>query len=150
MYKKILVLLDGTKNDKGLLDHVKGLAKGIGASLILIQLFRVVKDQDPFMRGIQREIGARSYEVQKRAEIYLPYVEESLRKEGIEVFSEFLLVEDPEADEVVRYAERKGCDLIALENQARTGLGRWFFSNIEEKVKRRSSLPVLMVPGSEQ
>ena len=150
MYKKILVLLDGTKNDKGLLDHVRGLAKGIGASLILIQLYRVVKDEDPFMRSIQREVGARSYEVQKRAETYLPEVEESLRREGIEVSSEFLLAEDPEADEIVRYAKNKGCDLIALENQARTGLGRWFFSNIEDKVKRRSSLPVLMVPRSER
>jgi hypothetical protein len=25
------------------------------------------------------------------------------------------------------------------------GVGRWFFLNIEEKVKRRSSLPVLLV-----
>jgi hypothetical protein len=27
------------------------------------------------------------------------------------------------------------------------GVGRWFFLNLEEKVKRRSSVPVLLVAG---
>jgi nucleotide-binding universal stress UspA family protein len=147
MYKKILVPLDGTKNDGILLQHIGGLARETGASVILIQLYRVVKDDDPFMRSVQREAGSLGYKIEKKAKTYLPEVEQALRKEGIEVSSEFLVVEGTEADEIVKYAEMKGCDLIALANQARTGLGRWFFSNIEEKVKRRSTLPVLMVAG---
>jgi nucleotide-binding universal stress UspA family protein len=145
MYKNILVPLDGTENDEALLEHIGTLAKEIGASLILIQLHRVMKAEDPFMKKIQTEIGSMGYKIKQRAEAYLPEVERSLREQGIEVSSDFLVVEDSEAGEIVKYAESKKCDLIALVNQAQTGLGRWFFSNMEEKVRRRSSLPVLMV-----
>lgn len=48
-------------------------------------------------------------------------------------------------DEIVKYAEENDFDLIALANQERTGASRWFFGSIEEKVRRRSSLPVLFV-----
>jgi nucleotide-binding universal stress UspA family protein len=54
---------------------------------------------------------------------------------------------EAEADAIVKYAEEQECDLIALANQQSMGVGRWFFLNIEEKVKRRSSLPVLLVAG---
>jgi nucleotide-binding universal stress UspA family protein len=145
MYKKILVPLDGTRNDEIVLGHVQRLAKETGAVLILIQLHRIVKDDDPFMRSVQMEAGSRGYEAREKAEAQLKGLEASLRKEGIEVSTEFLVVEEPEADEIVKFAEERGCDLIALTNRERTGLGRWFFSGIEEKVKRRSSLPVLLV-----
>jgi nucleotide-binding universal stress UspA family protein len=96
------------------------------------------------------EAGSLGYEIQEKAQAYLPDAEKSIRKAEIQVSSEFLVVEGPEADEIVKYAENKKCDLIALANQARTGIGRWFFSNIEEKVKRRSSLPVLTVARQEK
>ena len=150
MYKKILVPLEGTNNDEAVLDHVRQLAKKTGAALVLIQLHRIIKVEDPFMRAIEMEIGSRGYKAKQKAETYLTDLEKSFGQEGIEVSTEFLTVKGPEADEIVKYAEEKGCDLIAITNQSRTGLGRWFFSNIEEKVKRRSSLPVLMVTKSKQ
>jgi nucleotide-binding universal stress UspA family protein len=145
MYRKILVPLDGTKNDEVVLEHVRRLAKDRGSAVVLIQLYRVVKDTDPFMQSIQMEAGSAGFRAKEKAEAYLPELERSFAQDGIEVSSAFLVAEGPEADEIVRYAQENHCDLIALTNQAQTGLGRWFFSNIEEKVKRRSSLPVLLV-----
>jgi nucleotide-binding universal stress UspA family protein len=150
MYKKILVPLDGTKNDEVVLEHVQRLAKEMGAALILIQLYRVVKDDDPFMRSVQMEVGSQGYQAEEKAKGYLRELEESIGQKGIAVSSEFLMVETPEADEIVKYAEEKGCHLIALTNQEKTGFGRWFFSNIEEKVKRRSPLPILLVARSKK
>jgi nucleotide-binding universal stress UspA family protein len=140
--------LDGTKNDEVVLEHVRRLAKDTGSAVVLVQLYRVVKDTDPFMQSIQMEAGSAGFRAKEKAEAYLPELERSLAQGGIEVSSEFLVAEGPEADEIVRYAEENQCDLIALTNQTRSGLGRWFFSNIEEKVKRRSSLPVLLVAGT--
>lgn len=145
MYKKILVPLDGTKNDEVILDHVRDLAKALGSSLVLIQLFRVIKSEDPFFKNVQMETGASGALAKEKAESYLPGVAETIKTEGVDVSTEFLIVDEPEADEIVKYALDNGCDLIALTNQERTGLGRWFFANIEEKVKRRSSLPILLV-----
>lgn len=145
MYKRILVPLDGTQNDDIVLAHVKGLARQHGAELTLLQLYRIMKADEPFMKRVQMEIGSLGYQAKQKAEAYLAERENSMKKEGFEVSAIFLVVEDPEADAIVKYAEENGFDLIALTNQERGGISRWFFGNIEERVRRRSSLPVLFV-----
>ena len=149
MYKKILVPLEGTQNDQVVLEHVRLMAKNFEAALVLIQLHRIIKDSDPFMQRIQMEVGSIGYDKGEKAEAYLTELERSLHQDGIDVSKEFLVTTDSEAQAIVKYAEEKQCDLIALANQQSTGLSRWFFLNIEEKVKRRSSLPVLLVAGPE-
>ena len=145
MYKKILVPLDGTKNDGVVLDHVKSLAQAMNASLTLIFLYRMAKSDDPFEKQMQMEDGASGYRARKKAEAYLPELERSIGSEGIEVRTEFLVVEEPEADAIVKYAQNNGFDLIVLANRERSPIGAFFFGNIEEKVRRRSTLPVLFV-----
>jgi nucleotide-binding universal stress UspA family protein len=144
MYKKILVPLEGTENDKVILAHVRHLAKNVGAAVALMQLHRVIKDDDPFMKSVQVEVGSSGY---RKKETYLAKLEQSFVQDGIDVSREFLVATEAEADAIVKYAEEQECDLIALANQQSMGVGRWFFLNIEEKVKRRSSLPVLLVAG---
>ena len=148
MYKKILVPLEGTQNDQVVLEHVRLMAKNFGAALAVIKLHRIIKDSDPFIQRVQMEVGSIGYDKGEKAEAYLAELERSLHQDGIDVSKEFLVTTDSEAEAIVKYAEEKGCDLIALTNQQTTGLGRWFFLNIEEKVKRRSSMPVLLVAGS--
>ena len=147
MYKKILVPLEGTENDKIILEHIRHLAKHVGAAVVLMQLHRIIKDDDPFMKSIQIEPGSSGYHKKEKAEPYLAELERSFLEEGIDVSSEFIVVTEAEADAIVQYAEKKECDLIALANQQGMGVGRWFFLNLEEKVKRRSSVPVLLVAG---
>jgi nucleotide-binding universal stress UspA family protein len=147
MYKKILVPLEGTENDKFILAHVRHLAKNVGAAVVLMQLHRVIKDDDPFMKSVQVEVGSSGYLKKEKAETYLAELEQSFLQDGIDVSKEFIVAAEAEADAIVKYAKEKECDLIALANQQSIGVGRWFFLNIEEKVKRRSSLPVLLVAG---
>jgi nucleotide-binding universal stress UspA family protein len=145
MYKRILVPLDGTQNDEIVLEHVKSLAKEHKAELTLLQLYRIMKTDEPFMKRVQMEVGSLGYRTKEKAEAYLADRESSMKKEGIQVSTAFVVVEDPEADEIVRYAEENNFDLITLANQERTGISRWFFGSIEERVRRRSPLPILFV-----
>jgi nucleotide-binding universal stress UspA family protein len=147
MYKKILVPLEGTENDKVILEHVRHLAKNVGAAVVLMQLHRIIKDDDPFMKGIQTEVGSSGQLKKEKAETYLADLEQSFLQDGIDAAREFIVTAEAEADAIVKYAEEEECDLIALANQQGVGVGRWFFLNLEEKVKRRSSLPVLLVAG---
>jgi nucleotide-binding universal stress UspA family protein len=147
MYKKILVPLEGTENDKFILAHVRHLAKTVGAAVVLMQLHRVIKDDDPFMKSVQVEVGSSGYLKKEKAQTYLAELKQSFLQDGIEVSKEFIVATEAEADVIVKYAEEQECDLIALANQQSMGVGRWFFLNIEEKVKRRSLLPVLLVAG---
>lgn len=68
MYKKILVPLEGTENDNVILEHVRHLAKNVGASVVLMQLHRVIKDDDPFMKSIQIEVGSSGYLKKEKAD----------------------------------------------------------------------------------
>ncbi|MEW6530130.1 MAG: universal stress protein [Thermodesulfobacteriota bacterium] len=145
MFNKILVPLDGSENDEVVLDHVKRLAKEFAAAVNVIMLFRLAPADDPFERNVQMEDGSRGWKAKRKAESYLPQVESALAEERIAVSTEFLVVEQPEADAIVKYAEEKGCDLIVFANRERSPLGRFFFGNIEEKVRRRTTLPVLFV-----
>lgn len=147
MYKKILVPLEGTENDEVILKHVRHLAKNVGAAVVFIQLHRVIKDDDPFIKSIQIEPGSLGYSKKEKAEPYLADLAQSFLQDGIDVSQEFIVTPEAEADAIVKYAEEKDCDLIALANQQSAGVGRWFFLNLEEKVKRRSSVPVLLVAG---
>jgi nucleotide-binding universal stress UspA family protein len=99
------------------------------------------------MKSVQVEVGSAGYLKKEKAENYLAELEHSFLQDGIDVSKEFIVVEEAEADAIVKYAAENKCDLIALANQQSKGVGRWFFLNIEEKVKRRSSLPVLLVGG---
>ena len=147
MYKKILVPLEGTENDKIILEHVRHLARNVGAAVVLMQLHRVIKDDDPFMKSIQIEEGSSGYFKKEKAKTYLAELEKSFSQDGLDVSNEFMVVTEAEPDAIVKYAEDNQCDLIALANQQSMGVGRWFFLNLEEKVKRRSSVPVLLVAG---
>jgi nucleotide-binding universal stress UspA family protein len=147
MYAKILVPLEGTSQDDVVLTHVRRLASHIGATLILIMLHRVTKIEDPFMQRIQVEPGSAAYRTKERAEAYLPQLEESLRKEGIEALTEFRVVSEPEAQAIGTYAQEHGCDLIALTAHGISGLGHCFFSDLEDQLERVSTVPLLLVPG---
>lgn len=145
MYKNILVPLDGSANDNVVLEHVKRLAKEFGASVIAIMLFRLAPADDPFEKNVQMEDGSLGWKAKRKAESYLPQVESALAEERIPVKTEFLVVEQPEPEAIVKYAEEKACDLIVFANRERSPIGRFFFGNIEEKVRRRTTLPVLFV-----
>ena len=57
---------------------------------------------------------------------------------------------DP-ATEILRVAEEEAVDLIALSTHGRTGLSRWLFGSVAEKVFRAAHLPMLALrstPGA--
>jgi nucleotide-binding universal stress UspA family protein len=145
MYKKILVPLDGSTNDNIVLEHVKKLAKEFGSTVTLILLYRMTPSDDPFEKQMQMEDGSSGWRAKAKAEKYLPELQKALANEGIQVNTEFLVTEEPEPNAIVNYAENNNFDLIVFANRERSPIGRFFFGNVEEKVRRRTSLPVLFV-----
>ncbi len=145
MFNKILVPLDGSTNDDIVLEHVKKLAKEFGSTATLILLFRLTPSDDPLEKQMQLEEGSSGWRARGKAEKYLPELQKALADEGVQANTEFLVVEQPEADAIVKYSEDNNFDLIVLANRERSPIGRFFFGNIEEKVRRRTSLPVLFV-----
>ncbi len=53
------------------------------------------------------------------------------------------------ADEIIRFAEQEGIDLIVIATHGRTGLRHIMMGSVAEKIVRLSSIPVLSVkPGA--
>jgi nucleotide-binding universal stress UspA family protein len=52
------------------------------------------------------------------------------------------------AAEIVDYAEVNNVDLIAMSTHGRTGVGRWVFGSVADRVLRGTTKPILLVRPS--
>jgi nucleotide-binding universal stress UspA family protein len=75
---------------------------------------------------------------------------ERMRPDDPTVVVEPRLVEGEAAEQIVRLAGERNCDLIVLGTHGRTGLKRLVLGSVAEKVVRTASCPVLTVraPGA--
>lgn len=135
MYQKILVPVDGTAGDSLILDHVRGLARLTGASLIL---FHVADGWEARYLGS----GARSPEVQRDTR-YLEDLAQRLRDEGYPVES-IIGFGDP-GREIVRLAAERGCDLIAMSTHGHRFISDILYGSPADHVRHRVTIPVLLL-----
>jgi nucleotide-binding universal stress UspA family protein len=82
-------------------------------------------------------------EVEREAQQYLEGVAEPLREEGIDVSTATDV--GPVAECIIEYAETNQVDLIAMCTHGRTGLARWVYGSVADRVLRVGGLPVLLV-----
>ena len=152
MYQKILVPLDGSKLAECALPYVEELAKGCGTEEVIlvsvterVQGYRVFDDSTQ-LRG-QRLIREAVGKKQEQAQRYLDRIAKAMKAKGISVDREVLLG-DP-AEEIVSYAKHPGCNIIIISSHGRSGISRWAYGSVADKIFRASCVPVLMVraPG---
>lgn len=157
-YTKILLPLDGSEIARRALPHAETIAGNQGATLIL---FRVVEDPvrlsvtppnmsvpGPMETG---EIGMGSYPAGKISHVQAMdeaqrSVEElatSLKHRKIDAFAD-IDTGDP-AECIVDYAGEQGIDLIVMSTHGRTGVGRWTYGSVANKVLQVAPCPVLVV-----
>jgi nucleotide-binding universal stress UspA family protein len=153
MYKKILVPLDGSKLAECALPHVEELAKCFNIEEVIlvsvterVQGYRVFDDPKQLQgqRLILEDVGKK----QEQAERYLIRISKKLTAKGIKVDTEVLFW--PPAEAIISYAEHNAVDLIVMCSHGHSGLTRWAFGSVADKVLRGSHIPVLVVraPGS--
>jgi nucleotide-binding universal stress UspA family protein len=162
MYKKILVPLDGSKLAECALPHAEELAKGCGAAeVILISVTEQVRarTRTPEARELYRSTDTPEFQEvgsdvivtfgkkQRQAERYLSRIAKRFETEGINVHTEVLFW--PPAEAIASYAEQNGADIIVMSSHGRSGLSRWAYGSVADKVLKASCVPVLMVraPG---
>jgi nucleotide-binding universal stress UspA family protein len=56
---------------------------------------------------------------------------------------EYLLADGIPAEEIIRAANDRGCDLVVMGTHGRTGLGRLLLGSVAEEVMRKAPCPVL-------
>ncbi len=82
----------------------------------------------------------------RSAAIYLDGIGAQLEKKGFNV-TYSVLVGKP-AEEIVRYAEDEGADLIVMASRGKSGISRWDMGNIAKKIVKATKIPVMLIkPG---
>jgi nucleotide-binding universal stress UspA family protein len=72
-------------------------------------------------------------------------LEKALREAGVEQAQRRISTGDP-ASEILDVAREIGADLIVIPSHGKTGLLRWMLGSVAERVVRRATCPVLVLP----
>lgn len=137
MYRKILVALENARSDTTLLPHISRLASLLGAELLLVHV------ADGWAARHFDALSLAESEEMKADRAYLDDTASQLRQSGLTVKTELALGNPPQ--EILRTAQRQGCDLIAMTSHGHKLIGDLFFGSTIDKVRHNSTIPILVV-----
>jgi nucleotide-binding universal stress UspA family protein len=138
MYQTILVPLDGSPLGERALPYAVVLGERSGARLLLVEvaIASVVTRNDP-LTGEPRAI-----------DLVAEYLAAVAARVAGRVTAETLETRGEPGNEIVRIAERRRADLIAMSTHGRSGFGRWLYGSVAEHVLLHARVPVLLVPAT--
>jgi nucleotide-binding universal stress UspA family protein len=148
MYSKILVALDGSQLSECSLEQVKKIAVADVSEVILLRVIEPVDRNDAVSWATA---GYTLTDIQNKkkadAEAYMARVVEKLKKEGITARGEVL--EGRATETIIDYSQANQINLIVISSHGRSGISRWAFGSVADRVVRHSTIPVLLVtaPG---
>ncbi len=152
MYKKILVPVDGSELAECVLPHVEAVVKCSGVeSVTFVRVAEPVRLMLDGTEGYAFNADAwKKMEAEARAEAerYLNQLTSRVKYDGVSVQSKLLAGGLP-ADMIADYASENKTDLIIIATHGRSGVSRWVWGSIADRVLRSACVPVLMVraPG---
>jgi nucleotide-binding universal stress UspA family protein len=134
--ERILVPLDGSPAAEAVLPQVRRLLKRRDADVLAVRAV-------DFPAGVAGDYGSLLHAFQRDAEKYVQGVEKRWAAEGARVRA--IARPGAAADVILRVAQEERSTMIAMSTHGRTGLARWVFGSVAEKVLRASPIPVLAV-----
>jgi len=143
LLKRILLPLDGSEIGGAVIPHIEVLARALGAEVILFHVLEI-PSVGVLAPGIEIAYRTSTLESEKRIHLaYLDNVEKRLKKMGLStsIVDNIGLA----ADEIINYAEKNAVDLIAMSTHGRSGIGRWVFGSVTQKVLHVGNSAVLTV-----
>jgi nucleotide-binding universal stress UspA family protein len=146
LIKRILVPLDGSKVAEQSAPHAEELARVMGGELILFQAYESLARMmsgEAFRAGSEEEIKEANKRREEEAKGYLKSIAGPFREKGLTV-SEVVASGDP-AEEILDYAASSAVDIITMSTHGRSGIKRWVFGSVTDKVLHAGDMPVLVV-----
>ena len=135
MYKTILLTLDGTSTDRAIIEHVKPLAKWANSRIVLLHVADGWAARTYGSDAISREITEDT--------AYLEKVRAEFQSDGIDAKAELAFGEP--GDEIVKWVEKKGCDLVAMSTHGHGFLADLFLGSASRHVRHSIRVPVLLL-----
>ena len=144
LIQRILVPLDGSKIGEAAVPSTAALARALGAELILFEAVAPIRVSTAQFEDSWADIIQQDEEAKRDATaIYLEEVAKPLRGSGLSV--SIAISSGSPADQIIDYAEAKTVDLIAMSTHGRSGIGRWVFGSVTDKVLHAGNTAVFVV-----
>ena len=135
MYETILVTLDGTATDRAIIEHVKQLAKLAGSRLVLLHVADGWAARTYGPDAVSPEIAEDT--------AYLDKVRQEFQSAGIPAEAELAYGEP--AEEIIKWVNQKGCDLVAMSTHGHRFLADLFLGATATRVRHNVGVPVLLL-----
>jgi nucleotide-binding universal stress UspA family protein len=135
MYDKILVTLDGTPTDRAIIEHIKQLAKLARSRLVLLHVADGWAARTYGPDAVSPEIGEDT--------AYLEKVRAEFQSVGISAQSELAYGEP--AEQIIKWIEQKGCDLVAMSTHGHRFLADIFLGSTATRVRHSIDVPILLL-----
>ncbi len=136
MYKHIVVAIDGSDNSMRALAQAADIAKACdGVQVDLLSVIAI----DVYSDMVYDPIEAHG---DSQRELLDPAVR-TLKDEGID--PEVVLMHGRPADEIIRYLESSGADLMVIGSRGLNALQEFALGSVSHKVIKHAKCPVLIV-----
>ena len=144
LLKKVLVPLDGSELGATAVPYAELLGQALGAEIVLFQALEPMRIPFVDQELTTPNSGYTPVESKKVDSLaYLNSVANRLNKWGLKVSSAVVL--GYAADQIIDYAKANAIDLIAMSSHGRTGVGRWLYGSVTDKVLHAGDTPVLVI-----
>lgn len=153
MAERILIPLDGSRVGEAALRYVEEVVSRLKPEeKPEITLLYVVSAQTRLLatEAGPIEIPYSDKELEHARESALDYLNkaaETLKGEGVAVNCK--VTAGKPADEIVKAERELDADLVAMSTHGRSGISRWAFGSVTDRVLRSGKVPVLMVRVTE-
>jgi manganese transport protein len=137
MYRKILIALDNSPADEGILPHVTELAVRFGSEVLLLHV------ADGFAARCFDQLKLAESEEMKADRDFLEKTANVLRAKKLVVETRLALGNPP--TEILKTAETENCDLIAMAGHGHRLFGDIFHGSTITQVRHKTSIPLLVV-----
>jgi nucleotide-binding universal stress UspA family protein len=143
MYKKMLVLLDGSELAEVVFRYARELA---GRLDIDLDLLHVVTPQE------HQQLPMRRAYIERMAEVLCAEAQEvsaSASPDAVQscILARGTVVVGNPAEEILKYVDENDIDLVMLSTRGQSGLKFWDIGSIANKVIHAAKVPVWLVPA---
>ena len=144
MFKTIVVGTDGSETASKAVAEAVGLAKAVGAKVLVVSAYEPVSDAR--LREEGRQVPAdMQWMVNPREDVdaTLQDAAGGAEESGVDIET-FARQGDP-ADAILDVAEEQGADLIVVGNKGMTGAKRFLLGSVPNKVSHHAPCSVLII-----
>ncbi len=143
MFNSILLATDGSDLSRRTIHEAIHLAKSTGAKIIGLA---VAVDSRPYLVNdllISNDEIQPLSEILKESERHVKEIGDLAKASDVAVEVNVVMGYTP-AEEILKMAEAKGCDLIFMGSHGRHGIDKIFLGSEAQKVLKNSKIPVLI------